>query len=114
MSGLFLVLKAKQTSTKEIEMSVTTSESDKIVTISVDGRFDFSVHKDFRNAYKDHDSNMSYRVNLSKTEYLDSSALGMLLLLKKHAEGKVVIENPNDEINRVLTIANFHKVFSIE
>jgi len=96
-------------------MSVSTSESDdgKTVTIKVDGRFDFSVHKDFRNAYKDH-NNTSYRVNLSETEYLDSSALGMLLLLKKHADNNVVIEKPTDEIKRVLTIANFDKVFSIE
>ncbi len=95
-------------------MSVSTSENEKTIMITVDGRFDFSVHKDFRNAYKDHDSGMNYRVNLSKTEYLDSSALGMLLLLKKHAEGKVIIEKPNNEIKRVLTIANFDKVFSIE
>ena len=97
-------------------MSIATSKSDdgKTVTIKVDGRFDFSVHKDFRNAYKDYDDSTSYKVNLSGTEYLDSSALGMLLLLKKHADSKVVIESPNDEVKRVLTIANFDKVFSIE
>ncbi len=97
-------------------MSVTISKSDneKTVTIKVDGRFDFSVHKDFRNAYKEQSGGTDYRVNLSSTEYLDSSALGMLLLLKKHAESKVVIERPNNEIKRVLTIANFDKVFTIE
>ena len=97
-------------------MSVSTSTSDdgKTVTIKVDGRFDFSVHKDFRNAYKDYDGKMGYRVNLSSTEYLDSSALGMLLLLKKHADSNVVIEKPNEEVKRVLTIANFDKVFKIE
>ena len=38
-------------------MGITTSATDdgKSVTIKVDGRFDFSVHKDFRNAYKDYD-----------------------------------------------------------
>jgi len=97
-------------------MGITTSATDdgKSVTIKVDGRFDFSVHKDFRNAYKDYDGTKNYRVNLSSTEYLDSSALGMLLLLKKHADSNVIIEKPNDEVNRVLTIANFDKVFKIE
>jgi len=85
-----------------------------LVTIKVDGRFDFSVHKDFRNAYKDYDGKMNYHVDLSATEYLDSSALGMLLLLKKHADTNVVIKRPNEEIKRVLTIANFDKVFNIE
>ncbi len=96
-------------------MSILVTESDdgKIITIKVDGRFDFSVHKDFRNAYKDINSDTSFKVDLSNTDYLDSSALGMLLLLKKHANSNVVIEKPNDEIKRVLTIANFDKVFNI-
>lgn len=97
-------------------MSVTTTQSDdgKTVTMKIDGRFDFSVHKDFRNSYKDYDAGINFRVNLSDTEYLDSSALGMLLLLKKHSETEVVIEKPNEEVKRVLTIANFDKVFNIE
>ncbi len=95
-----------------IETSV--SEDGKTITISVNGRFDFSVHKDFRNSYKDHPANTHYRVNLSSTDYLDSSALGMLLLLKKHADSNVVIEKPNEEVKRVLTIANFDKVFNFE
>lgn len=99
-----------------MEMGVTVDKSsdEKTVTVKVDGRFDFSVHKDFRNSYKDFDAGVNYRVNLSKTEYLDSSALGMLLLLKKHSTNNVVIESPNAEVSRVLSIANFDKVFSIE
>ncbi len=97
-------------------MSIAVSKSDdgKNVTIKVDGRFDFSVHKDFRNAYKDYDGKVNFKVNLSTTEYLDSSALGMLLLLKKHSDNNVVIDKPNEEVRRVLTIANFDKVFTIE
>lgn len=97
-------------------MSVAAKQSDdgKTVTITVDGRFDFLVHKDFRNTYKDYDADMNFRVNLSGTEFLDSSALGMLLLLKKHSSNNVIIEKPTDEVKRVLTIANFDKVFNIE
>jgi len=97
-------------------VGVTTEQSDdeKTVTIKVDGRFDFSVHKDFRNAYKDYSDSLNYKVDLSGTEYLDSSALGMLLLLKKHAAVNVIIEKPSEEVKRVLSIANFDKVFTIE
>ena len=97
-------------------MGVTAQKSDdgKTVTVSVDGRFDFLVHKDFRNVYKDYDRGIKFRVNLSGTEFLDSSALGMLLLLKKHADTEVIIEQPSEEVKRVLTIANFDKVFTIE
>ena len=97
-------------------MGVTAQQSDdgNTVTITVDGRFDFFVHKDFRNIYKDYDASVKFRVNLSGTEFLDSSALGMLLLLKKHSNNDVIIEKPNEEVKRVLTIANFDKVFNIE
>ena len=97
-------------------MGVTAQQSDdgKTVTIAVDGRFDFLVHKDFRNVYKDYDTGVKFRVNLSGTEFLDSSALGMLLLLKKHSNSEVIIEKPSEEVKRVLTIANFDKVFTIE
>lgn len=96
-------------------IAINSSGDGKTVTFKIDGRFDFSLHKAFREAYKDQPSNIEYRVNLSGTEYLDSSALGMLLLLKKHAEnGKVVIEKPNSEVERVLTIANFDKVFKFD
>ena len=97
-------------------MSVTAkpSEDGKTVIITVDGRFDFLVHNEFRSAYKDYESNVNFRVNLSGTEFIDSSALGMLLLLKKHSNNEVIIEKPNEEVKRVLTIANFNKVFKIE
>ena len=97
-------------------MGVTVEQSDdgQTVTFKIDGRFDFSVHKEFRNAYKDYSDSLNYKVDLSGTEYLDSSALGMLLLLKKHATQDVVIEKPSDEVKRVLSIANFDKVFTIE
>ena len=86
------------------------------LTIKIDGRFDFSLHKTFRDAYRDMDPSLTYLIDVSSTEYLDSSALGMLLLLKKHADGgdgKVVIEQPQPEVKKVLSIANFDKVFEI-
>ena len=98
-------------------MGIATSTSDdgKVITMKIDGRFDFSLHKDFRQAYKEKPGDVEYRVDLSATEYLDSSALGMLLLLKKHAEnGKVIIHKPSEEVARVLTIANFDKVFAFD
>jgi len=49
-------------------------------------------------------------------EYLDSSALGMLLLVRERAEavGKpVVLSHPNPTVAQILDIANFRKLFTI-
>ena len=99
-------------------VSVAVSEDGKSVNLRVDGRFDFSVHNEFRKAYKDLAlTNVTYIVDLSKTDYMDSSALGMLLLLKEYAEtdaSRVKITNANDDIREILFIASFDKLFMLE
>jgi len=95
----------------------TVSPDQKRLDIHVVGRFDFSLHKEFREAYRHHPGLGEYRVNLGGAEYIDSSALGMLLLLREHAElshGRVVLAGPQPSVQRVLTIANFDKLFQIE
>ncbi len=100
--------------------TVQTSENlqDKTATISIRGRFDFGMHKEFRGAYKDGSGAFSsYIVNMKDVEYIDSSALGMLLLLREHAKavgGNVVIAGCNREIGKILKIANFDKLFDIK
>ena len=66
-------------------MSITTSQSEdgKKVTIHVSGRFDFAAHQDFLRAYKEHPrGEKSFIVDLKNTDYMDSSAMGMLLQLR--------------------------------
>lgn len=87
------------------------------LVISIEGRFDFSTHQAFRDAYENGgDSISSYVVDLSRTTYLDSSALGMLLLLRDHAGGdssRISIENCNSDVRRILSISNFEQLFDI-
>ncbi len=87
------------------------------VVIAIDGRFDFSQHKAFREAYKDRDANSTrFVVDLSQASYLDSSALGMLLLLREFTgsdSSRVSIVGASDAVGRVLKIANFDKLFTV-
>lgn len=87
------------------------------LVIRIEGRFDFSTHQAFRDAYEHGDPGVrNYIVDLSDTTYLDSSALGMLLLLRDFAGGdsaRVVIENCNNDVRRILSISNFEQLFNI-
>ncbi|HBA35852.1 MAG TPA: anti-anti-sigma factor [Gammaproteobacteria bacterium] len=99
-------------------MSITTKidEAGNQLTVFVDGKFDFSIYDEFRKAYqKGENGNFNFSVDLNKTVYMDSSALGMLLLLKEYAgeSNKVNILNPSEEVKTVLNIANFDKIFNI-
>jgi len=100
-----------------MSISVKKIEESNEVVIYVCENFVFANHKDFREAYRYESPSCQYRVNLASAQYLDSSALGMLLLLRKHAGGdtaKVVIEDIPEEVRKVLEIANFHKLFTLK
>ena len=87
------------------------------VDIKITGRFDFNAHHDFRNIYRNEKSDATYVIDMSGTEYIDSSALGMLLLLREHAgneSAKISISGCNDDIKKIFAISNFEKLFSIK
>ena len=93
------------------------SEDGRTATIHVTGKFDFSVHKDFREAYNQLNPMPQHIIlDLSRTEYMDSSALGMVLLLKEHLDGdknRLEIRNARPEVEKILRIANFDKLVEL-
>lgn len=98
-------------------MSINTNEENGKLTIKIDGRFDFSIHQEFRNSYENAgDSIKEYDIDMRTTSYLDSSALGMLLLLRNYAGGdssKISISNTSADVKKILTISNFEQLFTI-
>lgn len=94
------------------------SNDGKTLTIEVDGRFDASSLDEFRSCYESSQSNLAvYEVNLRKAEYLDSSALGMLLVLRDFAGGdkaSITISNCSPEVKKIFAISSFEKLFSIQ
>lgn len=89
----------------------------KTLTIDVGGKFDFSKVEDFRNAYADLDESAKHvAVDLTRTEYMDSSALGMLLNMQKAlVERKLTfsIDNARPQVAKILKISRFDKKFEI-
>lgn len=99
-------------------MSVTAyhSEDGDEVTVAVAGRFDYRIYDSFKASYSSVADISKINVDLSKTEYMDSSALGMLLMLREHVGNAVsiLLVNPPPGVFRVLSIANFDKLFAIK
>ncbi|MDX1453408.1 MAG: STAS domain-containing protein [Oleiphilaceae bacterium] len=100
-------------------MSITSQigPSGDVVTIRIEGRFDFSAHQAFRETYENLGADINeYRIDLQETSYLDSSALGMLLLLRDYAGGdqaNIKIMHCNDEVKKIFAISNFEQLFDI-
>lgn len=93
------------------------SEDGRKLTIHIDGRFDFACHQAFRDAYeKPPRPADEFVIDLGKTTYLDSSALGMLLLLRDYAGGdnaKIRLDNASSDVRKILAISNFTQLFDI-
>ena len=98
-------------------MSVTATTNGNSITIKISGRFDFSSHQEFRQIYEGVPAEVTnYLVDMSEATYLDSSALGMLLLMRDHAGGDsadIEIVNCNEDVKKILTISNFGQLFKI-
>lgn len=93
------------------------SRDGKILTIKLDDKFDFGKVKHFKDAYSsDVDNVNQVIVDLVHTEYMDSSALGMLLNMQKKLGDQVNsfrIVNANEKVAKILEISRFDKKFDI-
>ena len=88
------------------------------LTIKVVGRFDFSLHEEFQNTYYGHVAvGTRVAIDLEKVEYMDSSALGMLLLLREYVgedNADIRLIHASSEIRNILQVSNFDQLFKIE
>ncbi len=101
-----------------MSLNKTISDDGKTCTIQVNGKFDFNLVQAFRAAYSDiGEGQPKLIVDLRDTEYMDSSALGMLLNMKKSLGDNVTgiqIANCRPQIKKILQISRFDKKFDID
>lgn len=85
------------------------------IIISLPQKFDFQMHKEFKHAYEK-SGIKSIILDMNKTQYMDSSALGMLLQLKEYSEQcnfEIRMKNANSNIIKIMQIAHFDKLFKM-
>ena len=95
----------------------TVTENGEKVTIAVSGKFNYTAFTEFKATFADSTEPVStYDVDLSGVTHMDSSALGMLIILKEHARDQhatVRIVNPSNPAKRSLSVSLFDKLFEI-
>ncbi len=86
------------------------------VTLHIGERFDFSVHRGFHDACLARPRARSYVIDLEGVDSMDSSALGMLLLLREHAGGDdadIRVVNANDELRNTFRVAGLDRMLTL-
>ncbi len=87
------------------------------LTVTIDGRFDATCLDEFRRCYEEVSNISKYVVDLANTVHLDSSALGMLLVLRDFAGGdqsNIVISNCSADVKKIFAISAFSQLFDIQ
>ena len=94
------------------------SHDGQALTISVKGRFDFSSSFMFRNAYERQDDQpKTFFIDLKESDYLDSSALGVLLALRDYAGGNssdIRIINCTPDVKKIFVTTKLDELFTVE
>ncbi len=101
-------------------MDVSSERLGERVCLHLSGSFDCHSNVGFRNAWRPWLKEKEVgclTLDFSEVPYMDSSALGMLLLLRQQANGagkQVVLSHCGPDLRRILSIAHFDSIFSIE
>ena len=87
-------------------------------TVDLSGQFDFKARLPFNDAFSKalESPAREILINLREVTYLDSSALGLLLVSQDKAKERsktILLGGLQGSVKQVLEIANFHKRFTI-
>lgn len=93
---------------------------DTSATIHITGHFSFHARRNFESAYTpllNNSNNIkNIIINFAKVEYIDSSALGMLLILRQHALANNIsihLSGTDGSTRQILDNACFAKLFTL-
>ncbi|MDX1351596.1 MAG: STAS domain-containing protein [Thiomicrorhabdus sp.] len=97
---------------------IVTKQKDDLVTLILPCSFDVSYYEEFKaicESFKADDNR--FELDFSETQYMDSSALGMLLLLREQVKGdknRLQLINAGGTALKILEIAQFNQLFNFK
>ncbi len=90
-----------------------------ILQVLIEGRMTHADHRQFRDILARVNETQPRRVvfDLSHVDFVDSSALGMLLIVRDacvQQSRTIVLKNPTGQVEKLTKIAKLHKYFEVE
>jgi len=100
-----------------MEIESTLSENGSTLTLALFGKFDYTCQQKFQSAYQEVTPTPArFILDALELQSMDSSALGMLLLLRNYAggdESDVAIVNAKPDIIKLLETCKFNELFKV-
>jgi len=101
-------------------MTVSKREQNGTIIITLSGTFNFNDQSAFRKSYEDqlNGKTQKYVLDFRQVKFIDSSSLGMILLLHDYVsdnvKDKITLQNASPEVLEIFKVANFHQLFDIK
>ena len=102
---------------KESIMGISTREQGDAIIINLSNTFNFMEQAEFRKSYEGQKNSQArkYILDFRLVQFIDSSSLGMILLLNDHVSdtvrNKITLRNTSQNVQDIFKEANFHKIF---
>lgn len=99
-------------------MQVTEREVNGLTVVDLEGRFDFSSRREFKDTMERLQQNGVRHVvlNLDKVTFIDSSALGLLVVAHQNfklRQGRISLAQPQTYVRQILDLANIPKMIPV-
>jgi HptB-dependent secretion and biofilm anti anti-sigma factor len=102
-------------------MTIRINQSGEAAVVALSGRFTFAFHSSFRDVLTNQVEQIAHGgkiiFDLGAVEFVDSAALGMLLLAREavlRRAGTIVLRNAKGQVQRMLEVARLNLLFTIE
>ncbi len=100
-------------------MNYTKNLESGICRVSMKGKFTFSDHQSYKELFDVFsDAKIEkLEINISEVDFIDSAALGLLLLTRDEAEKyskKLVLVSPQGQVKKMFDISRFYELFEIK
>ena len=101
-------------------MNIKLATAGSAATLYLSGHFDFNAHTGFKEAYTKLMQDAMIQtidIDMAGVDYMDSSALGMLLMMRHRAiefDKTVFLCKPNSTVSQILEMAKFGRMFTIK
>lgn len=104
--------------TESGEITARPTSNGQSLVIDVVGRLGFDQHRQFRRSYEKQPKRFNrYAVNLQRCTVVDSTGLGMLLLLRDYTgleKENLLLVHCSSEVGHILRYASFEELFTIQ
>ncbi|MBF0137437.1 MAG: STAS domain-containing protein [Magnetococcus sp. DMHC-1] len=88
-----------------------------VLTIQCPKKLNFEMTQTFRESYQKHLPDINQIViDMQETEWIESSGIGLLLLLNSHIDPnriKVSIVNVNPTVEKIFLVSHIHRIFKV-